>query len=664
MLSVVEILVFVALLGLTVYGFSRPLVMRYRLVRLGRNENRFDSRWRRIVDPVTSFFFLRCSVKKERIATGLIHFFILYGSLTFDMVSITHILEGFKANFIPFGHGLTGHIWSLWVDIFAVMVLLAVLYFVIRRYIFRPDSYTYTTLDSAYIYLFLTTVTATFLLYEGGLIALHPGHARWSFAGTAVADWTRVILTTTPAMELNVRIHWWLHIVNVFLFVAYVPHSKYIHMITGPINIAFRNRNPVNSVKPLDIESEEAEVFGVEKLTDFTWKDLLDGFACMDCGRCQDYCPAYRTEKALSPKNIIIHMRETLLAQGQEHFLKPDNGFKPLMAGTYSGSEIWSCTTCGACVQVCPVKNEQFPKIVQLRQSQVLMEGTFPTELKRVFKGLETNANPWGVGAATRMDWARDLDIPRFADHPDVEYLLFLGCAASFDDRAQRVSRALIRFLKSAGVSFGILGEKESCCGETARRLGEEAVGQTLIQTNIELFNELGVKKILTACPHGYNTFKNEYPKFGARYEVLHHSQLIQSLFQQHRIRVDAGASMRVAVHDSCYLGRANNLYEPPRDALRGVPGIRLVEPAETREHSFCCGGGGGMFWLEEEGRRINAERWKQLVDLKPDAVATACPFCLRMLEDASKDAGQDGIAVRDIVEFLVSVPAPAGTAD
>jgi Fe-S oxidoreductase/nitrate reductase gamma subunit len=663
MLTTIEMLLFIGVLGLTVYAFVKPIKYRYRLIRTGQPENRYDKKWRRIIDPVTSFFLLRCSVKEERIFTGLVHFFILYGSLTFDTVSITHILEGFIRGYIPFGHGMAGHIWSLWVDIFAVMVLIAVLYFAVRRYVLRPEAYTYTTNDSAYIYILLATVTVTFLLYEGGLIALYPKHARWSYAGMYIASWTHYLIPATATKVLNLRIQWWLHIINVFVFVAYVPHSKYFHMITGPINIAFRNREAVNRVKPLDIEDENAEVFGVEKLSDFTWKDLLDGFACMDCGRCQDYCPAFRTEKALSPKNIIIHMREALLEQGKNPE-KPESGFKTLMGDTYSGEEIWACTTCGACVHVCPVKNEQFPKIVQLRQSQVLVEGEFPSELKRVFKGLENNSNPWGIGAGTRMDWAADLEIPLFSENPDAEYLLFLGCAASFDDRTQKVSKALIQFLKSQNISFGILGKDEGCCGETARRLGEEAVGQMLIETNIEMFKELGVKKILTACPHGYNMFKHEYPDFGGHFEVTHHSELIQQLMKQNTVRIKDSVKCRVAIHDSCYLGRMNQMYDAPRDVLKHIPGVTLVEPAETREHAFCCGGGGGMFWLEEEGKRINHERWEQLMKSGPDAVATSCPYCLRMLEDASKDAGQENIVVKDLVEFIESVPPSAGTAD
>jgi Fe-S oxidoreductase len=654
MLHVGEAIAFIVILALTVYGFFNPLYLRYRLIRLGKAENRYDRPWSRVLDAVTSFFFLRCSVKKERTFTGIVHVGFLYGSLTFDTVSVGHIVEGFKEGFRLFGSGTVGHLYSLWVDIFAILVLLALAYFVVKRYIVRPKTYTYPSVESVIIYLLLFTVTITFLLYEGAMIALHPDHGLWAFVGKALAGWLGGAYGSRNTAEVVARVFWWVHILNVFAFVVYVPRSKYLHMIFGPINIAFRNQQIQGVVTPLDIEDEEAESFGVEQLPDFTWRDLFDGFACVDCGRCDDYCPAQRTEKPLSPKNIMLQLKDGLLRDGKKLISNPKAEVAPLMEQVFSAGEIWSCTTCGACMHVCPVKNEHVPKLIGLRQGQVLMQSAFPSELKRMFKGLNTNANPWGLGANVRLEWAKDLDIPRFDRDEAQEYLLYLGCAASFDDRAQMVGGALINFLKQHDISFGILGEGEQCCGETARRLGEESVGQMLIEANKELFDELGVRKILTACPHCYNTFKKEYPAFGGNYEVVHHSQLISELVLRGEVTITGDRNERVAIHDSCYMGRVNGVYEPPRHILQNVRGVTMLEHSESKEWGFCCGAGGGRFWLEEEGTRINHERVGQLATLKPDVIATSCPYCLRMLEDGVKDLGEERIQVRDLVEIVV----------
>ena len=646
MLTLIEAIIFFFLLILTIYGFFRPLYFRYRLIKLGLPENRSNNPIKRFIDAVTSFFFLRCSVKKERVYTGLIHVFILYGSLTFDTISINHILEGFKKDFRLFGHGQLGMIHSLAVDIFAILVLVAVLYFIVKRYIFRPKSYTYTTLESVYIYALLITVTVTFLIYEGAVISLNPLHAQWSFLGKVVAGWL-------PASEFLIKLFWWIHIINVFIFILYVPRSKYLHMIAGPINIFLKDQKPKGIVKPIDIEN--AENFGVATYSHFTWKDLLDGFACVDCGRCEDYCPASTTEKALNPKNLIIHLRDGLLKEGKAALKEQNKEMEPVMDRIFTDEEIWACTTCGSCMQVCPVQNEHVRKIVGLRQGRVLMEAKFPTELKNTFKGMSTQANPWGMGTDKRMDWATDLDVPLITEKPDVEYLLFLGCAAAFDDRAQKMTRALIKFLNKSNVSYAVLGENEQCCGETARRLGEEGIGQTLTNMNIELFKELKIKKILTPCPHCFNTFKNEYPDFGFDIEVIHHSQLISELIQSKQIEPGKNVNERVVIHDSCYLGRMNNIYQPQRNILTNIPQLDMVEHKKTKDHGFCCGAGGGMFWVEENEPRINHERLNQLLEVNPSCIATSCPYCLKMLDDAVKDLEKENISVKDLVEILDS---------
>jgi Fe-S oxidoreductase len=663
MLHWIEAIIFIVLLILTAYGFFQPLYVRYKLIKLAKPENRYDKPLKRIKDAVFSFFFLLCSVKKERIFTGIVHIFILYGSLTFDTVSINHILEGFNENWNIFGHGTIRSIHSAWADVFGIMVLLAVLYFIIRRWVFRPKSYTYPSLESVIIYALLITVTITFYLYEGAAIAHNPAHSYSAFAGKEIAGWMQSVLGGSVTMTA-VKIFWWIHIINVFLFVLYVPRSKYLHMIFGPINIAFQNYGSTGFIKPLELDLENAESFGVVKVTDLTWRDLLDGFACIDCGRCDDYCPANQTGKPLSPKNLILNLKKYLLKE-KKYLLKAnkeDVDLKDLMEWTYTPDEIWTCTTCGACMHVCPVKNEHLPKILGLRQSQVLMNSQFPAELSQFFKNMETNNNPWGFGAATRADWAEDLNIKTLSEDPDVDILFWVGCAGAFDERSKKVTLSMVKILQEAGINFGILGMEENCCGDQARRLGNEYLFQMLAQENIETLQRYNVKKILLTCPHGYNILKNDYPVLAKSLgiddwdiEVVHHSQLIAELIQTGKLTLKQKVESTVTFHDPCYLGRHNKMVAPPRSVLTQV-GARLKEMKKNRYHSLCCGAGGGLMWTEEKlGARVNHMRTDHALAAGVETICTSCPFCMTMLDDGVKDKGkEEEFNVKDIAEIVV----------
>lgn len=654
MLHGLEIIIFSLLLVLTAYGFFYPLYLRYKLVKVGKPENRFDKKFNRIKDAVLSFFFLTCSVKKERVITGLVHFFILYGSLTFDTVSLNHVLEGYKEGLNIFGHGLIRSIHSLWVDVFAIMVLLAAGYFIIRRYVLRPKSYTYPSRESAVIYSLLITVTLTFLLYEGALIAHNPDEAYLSFLGKIIAGWFG------SASLAFVKFSWWLHIFNVFAFVLYVPRSKYLHMIAGPINIAYRNHLSNGVIKPLNLEVENAESFGVVKMTDFTWKDLLDGFACIECGRCDDYCPANQTGKPLSPKNLIDKIKKYMIREKKNLLTDGGKELQPLMSDTYSADEIWTCTSCGACMHVCPVKNEHLRKIIGLRQSMTLMESKFPEELGQFFKGMETNSNPWGIASSTRAEWAQGLNVKTLAQDAAVDILYWVGCAGAFDERSKKVSIAVVKILQKAGVNFGILGLEENCCGDQARRLGNEYMFQMLAQQNIETLRKYNVKKILVTCPHGYNVFKNEYREYARMIgiadwqpEVVHHSEFIADLLQQGKLKLNKKAAATATYHDPCYLGRHNNIFQQPRSVLAST-GASIREMKNNRYHSFCCGAGGGLMWTEEKlGSRINHTRTENALVTGAEIISTSCPFCMTMLEDGVKDKGKDDVCrVRDIAEI------------
>jgi Fe-S oxidoreductase/nitrate reductase gamma subunit len=658
MLPLFETIIFTFVLIFTIIFFFQPLYLRYKLIKTAQPLNRYDKPLKRIKDAVVSFFCLTCSVKRERIFTGLIHIFLLYGSLTFDTVSLNHVLEGYKEDLNVFGHGTIRSIHTLVVDIFAIMVLVAVLYFIIRRYILRPKNYTYPNLESAIIYTLLITVTLTFLLYQGSVIAHNQDHAYLSFASKKVAVWMKSLI---PISKNTVKILWWIHILNVFIFVLYVPRSKYLHMIAGPLNIAFQNYQKTGIIKPIDIENSER--FGAANSTDFNWKDLLDSFACIDCGRCDDYCPATQSDKPLSPKNLILKLKQFLLKEKASLLKKEDKPITPLMEDTYTQDEIWTCTSCAACMYVCPVKNEHLPKIIGLRQGQVLMEAKFPPELNQFFKSMETNSNPWGFGSDSRGDWADELNVELLSQDSSVDILYWVGCAGAFDDRSKKVTLSMIKILKEAGINYGILGKEENCCGDQARRLGNEYLFQTIAQENINIFKKYGIRKILTTCPHGYNTFKNEYPEFAGtigekdwQVEVIHHSELINDLIQTGRLKINRKLDNPLSFHDPCYLGRHNGIFKAPRSALSHL-GCKINEMKNHGYHSSCCGAGGGLMWTDEKlGTRINHMRTDQALETNSNLISTSCPFCLTMLEDGIKDKGKEkDYTIKDLAEIVAS---------
>ncbi|MEN8154702.1 MAG: (Fe-S)-binding protein [Acidobacteriota bacterium] len=647
MLTLIEAFIFSILLILTIYFFFTPLVLRFKLVKLGQDTERFNNPFKRVANAVANFFLLICSVKKERIFAGLAHIFLLYGSLTFDTISVFHILEGFNKNIHP------SNIHVIIADFMSVMVLGATLFFIIKRYVVRNSSYTYGTKESAIIYALLITVTLTFLLYEGASISYHRTFDNSSaFIGKIVAGWI-------PSAWIAVKISWWLHILNVFAFILYVPRSKYMHMFMGPLNITFKSEKPNSYLKTVDLES--AETFGVTSHEDLSWKDLFDGFACIDCGRCEDYCPAARTGKELSPKTIITKMRDDLLAEGEKKIKDPEYSLKPLMDRVFSDEEIWSCTTCGACMEVCPVLNEHIPKIIGLRQSRVLMEAKFPPEFNHFFRNLETNSNPWGFGSATRGEWTEGLKVPMAAENQEAEVLYWVGCAGSFDERNKKVTEAMVSILNKSGVSYVVLGGEENCCGDPARRAGNEYLFQMMATQNIEILMKYKFKKIVTTCPHCLSTFRNEYNDVAALTgtefkipEVVHHSEFINELIKEGRISIKGSGTEQVTYHDPCYLGRHNNTYDQPREVISKA-GFSIIEMKDNKNHSFCCGGGGSLMWAEEDqGERINHIRTEEALETGTGTLCTSCPYCTTMLTDGIKDKEkEDTMQVKDIAEII-----------
>lgn len=666
MLSAWEKVLFSLIILATFLAFAFPIYLRYRIIRKGKPEMRVADVVRRIGDTLAKVFLQKCTLKNERVFTGLMHVFIFYGALTFDTMTVNHTLEGFIDKFYLFGETNFGFFFSLIVDIFALLVLAGVLFFIVRRFIIRPKAYRTTLLDSGLIYFFLIVVTLSYLYFEAFAIASHPESTRLSFLGNYLANNIQSLGLRPEAIATHLRFSWWLHILLVFGFIAYVPYSKYLHMFTGPLNVFFRSERSSGEIQPLDLE--KLEIFGVEKASDLTWKDFMDAFACMECGRCQDACPAFTSSKPLSPKMIVFNLKKHLLGEKQKLLKGKREELTSLLPGVYSDGEIWTCTTCGACQHVCPVEIEHIRKIIGIRQSEVLMQSKFPQELNPFFRNMETNANPWGIGFAKRADWASSLEVPLMADRKSAEYLLWVGCAGSFDEEGIKISKAMVSLLKKAGVDFAILGTEEKCCGDSARRLGQEYLFQTLAGENLGLFLQYNVKKIITFCPHGYNTFKNEYPRLLgllpslsekdrvelAKIEVVPHVIFLNRLVKEGKLPLKANLAANLTYHDSCYLGRHNGIIQEPREILARLSPEKFTELGRSREHSFCCGAGGGLMWTEESlGQRINHLRTDEVIDSGAKVAATSCPFCLNMLRDGLKDREKTEIAVKDIAQLL-----------
>ena len=667
MLSVTEKIAFAACIAATALAFLRPLVLRFRIVRAGQaGPNRTGTIGRRLRRALGKVLLQRCTLKNERRFTGVMHVFIFYGALTFDTMTLNHTLEGFFDGFYLFGDTGLGLLFALMVDVFAVLVLAGTLFFIVRRFVVRPEAYKTTRLDSGLIYAFLIAVTLSYLYFVAFAIALHPETARLSFLGSALAGRVTASGASAAAIAAHFKAAWWLHILLVFGFIAYVPHSKYLHMLAGPFNVLLGPERPCGEIAPLDLE--KAERFGIEKAADFTWKDNLDAFACMECGRCQDACPAFASGKPLSPKMILFNQERRLLKERKALLSGKGGEGEPLMPGTFGDGEVWTCTTCGACMHVCPVEIEHINKIVGLRQSRVLMEGKFPAELAATFRNMETNSNPWGIGFAERAAWTEGLGVPLAKDAPGADWLFYVGCAGSFDEEGRKTSAALASLLKRAGLTFAVLGPEEKCCGDAARRLGNEYLFQQLAAENCAALLRYGVKRIVTACPHGFNVLKHEYPRLletlspfteadkAALHaiEVVHHSELLNRLLAEGRLSVGSPGPEGLTYHDPCYLARHNGLTDEPRSVLKRLAPAGLRELGNHGEHGFCCGAGGGLMWTEESlGTRINRVRTEEVLASGAGTVATACPFCKSMLGDGLKDKGRGDVAVKDIAQLL-----------
>ncbi len=664
------------LLAVSLTGFAYSASRRWRLMLVAkRPENRTDQIGQRLWGVLMYVFAQKRMVRYP--LAGWAHIIVFFGFLVLLLNSLILWGRGYVPdfNFWVFGpHQPLGAIYALLRDIFTFLVIVGVLIFFYNRVIARLSRLT-LNFEGLLILTIIFTMMIADLVYEG--VELNREQAGFR-AGMPFASITAAILSPLPAGAQNVlwQVGFWAHSALVLIFLNLLPYGKHFHVLTVLPNVLTRRLTPLGHLSPItDIEGrlEREETLGVKRIQDFSWKDVLDFYTCTECGRCTDNCPANNTGKLLSPKHLINNLRDHLYSRAGELIgssrrqppaEQPASGAAeqdhPLVPDCIKPEVLWACTSCAACEEECPVFISFIDKIVDMRRNLVMERGELPEQLQTAFRGLETAGNPYSYPNERRAEWAEGLDVPLMADQPDVEMLYWVGCAASFDDRSRKIARALAQLLKTAGVRFAILGPEEQCNGDPARRAGNEYLFQTLAAANIETLNRYKVKKIVTACPHCYNTLRNEYPDFGGRYEVLHHVTLLAELIRTGRLTPQRPVDARVVYHDACYLGRHNGLYEPPRQVLRAIPGLCLLEADQTRDRGMCCGAGGAQMWKEEEPghARVNHTRLRQLMTALPPAgadrgIASACPFCKTMLTDALGAEGHENVLQLDIAELL-----------
>jgi Fe-S oxidoreductase/nitrate reductase gamma subunit len=652
--------IFLIAFGIFIYGVYKRIKIWSFAKRLNKPDAITDRGFWALGDAFSQRLVLR------ELGPGLAHAALFFGFIVLFIGTLIVMIDADLGIAIISKPTAFYYFFTVTLNIFGVAALAGIIYALVRRYIYRSPYLENLKDDGLTLALIFLILFTGHFLQALRLAAIKPPWAAYSFASYLLA------LPLWGVQESTLRtvhaITWWTHFLLVMVFIASLPYIKLWHIFTGAVNLFFRSRKPRGRIEKLDLENEQAESFGLSRVEDFAFKQLMETDACIRCGRCQQNCPAYLTEKPLNPKKIILGVKEHMedvyrlksrcsAGEKKEGGQEAGDGRRQLVGEVISHEALWACTTCLACERNCPMGIEHLNHIIGMRQYLTLMESSFPREVTVAFKGMENNSNPWAVASNKRFDWAQGLGLKTLAEEAEHEMLFFVGCAGSTDLRVTKVARALVKIMRAAGVKFGLLGTAERCCGEVARRLGNEYIAQRLIQANLEVFDRYRVRKILVICPHCYNTFNNEYPDFGGNFEVVHHTQFIEQLICQGRLKLEGEPLGEVVYHDSCYLGRYNDIFSPPRNVLKKLPGLRLREAERRLRKGFCCGAGGGRMWMEEKiGKRINTERTEQLLRTGARTLAVACPYCLTMISDGIKEKDlSESHQVLDIAELVAA---------
>ncbi|MCX6058393.1 MAG: heterodisulfide reductase-related iron-sulfur binding cluster [Chloroflexi bacterium] len=656
MLTLIEKILFVVATLASLYYTYHGVALIMRRINSGQGKIDWSLAYKRIGELIIKMGLFQ-PVFRFRLWPSILHGLIGWGFLSFLLINLADLIYAFTGFKLLEHTGLFGDAYRLLADFANVVIIFGIVAMAIRRFILRPATLSTreTTLlnpkarfgitrDSAIVATFIFIHNAMRLLGESFGITLS-GHAdSWQPTISAVAGlWSGV---NTQTLVIGEHLAFWLSIGAVVAFLPYFPYSKHIHLFFAPLNFAVKpERKSIGELSYINLEDQSIEQFGAAKMKDLGWEQIMDSYACIMCFRCQEVCPAYNTGKLLSPAALEINKRYHFNGGGTTDVT---------MTELISEEAIWACTSCGACVDICPVGNEPMRDILDIRRNLSMMESVFPKQLESAFKGMERNMNPWNVSQADRMKWADGMSVPTIEQNAEPDILWWVGCAPATDSRAQKTAQAFAKILNAAGVNYAVLGKNESCTGDSARRAGREDIFFGLASQNVEILNELAPKRIVTTCPHCLHTIKNEYPAFGGNYQVIHHTQLINELVGAGKISLEVSSDQfSVTFHDPCYLGRHNKEVDSPRTALKSAGALTIEMPRNSAK-SFCCGAGGAQMWKEEEqgSARVNEMRFAEAKSTGADTVAVGCPFCLTMMNDASKADGGN-IQVKDVAEIV-----------
>lgn len=704
MWSLINLIAFFAVLAYTLYLFAHIVYSRYLFWKLGKEVDWKKAFKERLNETLVQMFGHKKLLKDKK--SGIMHFVMFYGFIILQFGAIDLIGKGLTENPYWLKDLIFGNAYGYFVfmqEITVVLIILAVGYAGYRRFVEKLPRLK-RNFKSSLVIILLTTLmlTVLFSLTFEAVELMAKGEIEGYYVFHPITSAIALGLSGMSAEAANVLffIGWWAHNLVLFAFLLYVPQSKHFHIFVAPINIFFRRLDNPGKLRSIDFEDETAEEFGVGRVENFDQQQLMDLYACVECGRCTSMCPASGTGKQLNPMELIVKLRDHLTEKGaavtsrtpwmpayafggakanqlamasagiessgasdeaaatSDVKLASLNYDVSMIGDVITEEEIWACTTCRNCEDQCPVLNEHVDKIVDMRRYLVLTEGQMPAEAQRTISNIERQGNPWGINRNERVNWRDEFDdihVPTVKEVEEFDVLWFVGSMGSFDNRNKKVARSFARIMNAAGVKFAILGNEEKNSGDTARRIGNEFLFQQLCQENIETFQKYNVKKIVTACPHTFHTLKNEYPEFGLEAEVLHHTELLYELIQEGKIKPTKDVQERITYHDSCYLGRYNNIYELPRHILKAIPGVEIVEMERNRENGLCCGAGGGMMWMEEtEGKRVNIERTEQALAVNPTMISSGCPYCLTMMNDGTKALEvEEQVSTNDIIEIV-----------